>query len=227
MGRVGFGHGGKGTARLLASLVTNGGGAEKIVFLQPSSAWNGTAGSGFSSLPSDPTRTTAKPVVRLIDPPNQFFTDELTISVMAFANDSGTLIGGIDRVRFRFEGESIDVLAPALRLFVRHDGSTYRLPCYTVQLKRPAGTSGLADLYIEAIPSDATMQSRVLGPYQFGLTPTKHDWSATVGTGGDYADPTTAAIAARTALAQNPLITFITSGTYSLGGTAGTFQVQG
>lgn len=228
MGRFGFGHGGRSNARSMPAFAAASPGAGQSVSLSPSPAWNGTAGSGFTSVPSDPVRTTAKPVLRLIDPPNQFFTDELTVSVMAFANDGGTLIGGIDRVRFRFEGATIDVLTPSLRSFTRYDGSSYRLPCYTVRLKKPAGVSGRGNLYIEAIPADATMQSRVLGPIQFGLVTTKHDWDKTIGSSGaDYTTVAAAIGAAKTASAQNPRVTFITGGTYDIAGGVPGYVPQG
>jgi hypothetical protein len=228
MGRLGFGHGGRGSARMLAPLASAKLATASIPTLAPSAAWTGTAGSGFTSVPSDPVRTTAKPIIRLIDPPNQFFSDALTISVMAVANDGGTLISGIDRVRFRFEGQTVDVLAPALRRFTRYDGSIYWLPCYSVTLKRSVSTVGLANLYIEAIPANATMQSRVLGPYQFGLVATKHDWDKTIGsTGADYTSITAAIAAAKAAAAQNPRVRFITSGTYDMSGGTPNYTPQG
>lgn len=217
MGQLGFGYGGKGRSRLLNSLAATAGGGAQIAQLTPSSGWTGIAGSGFTLTPVDPARTTAKPIVRPIDPPSQYFTDELTYSVMTFANDGGTMIGGIDRVRFHFEGRSVDVVTPMLREFTRYDGTKYSLPCYTVKLKKPAGVSGIANLYVEAIPADATMQSRVLGPFEFSPVDTLHDWDKTIGTSGaDYTTVSDAVAAAKTANAQNPRVTFITSGTYDL-----------
>lgn len=236
MGRYGFGHGGKGGARLIAPLAGVGVSALEIAAVLPSPTWTGTAGTGFVSIPADPVRTTAKPIVRMIDPPNQYFTDELTFSVMAFANDGGTIIGGIDRVRFHFEGGSVDVVQPALRNFTRYDGSTYSLPCYTVRLKKPAGRAGVANLYIEAIPADATMQRRVLGPLQFSPAATKHDWDRTIGLTGSGADYTAATLAtatlnalnaARTAAAQNPRVTYISSGTSDLLVGSSAYTAQG
>ena len=208
--------------------------------IAPSAQWNGTAGTGFGgsnpAAPSDPTRTTAKPVVRLLDPPNQYFTDALDISVMAFANNAGTLIGGIDRVRFHFEGNVVEVSEMSLRSFTRYDGSTYQLPCYSVRLQKPASTAGIANLFIEAIPADGTMQSRVLGPLQFSPVATKHDWVRTVGLTGSGADFTNASLttaltnainAAKAAAAQNPRLTFISSGTSDLAANSTNYTPQG
>lgn len=150
------------------------------VLLEPGPAWTGTAGSGFVSAPSDPTRTTAKPACRLVTVPNQRFTDTLEVGVMAFAKNDGTLIGGIDRVRFHFEGRTVDVTAPSLRSFTRFDGSTYQVFGYWAILKRPTGETGDARLYVEAIAADATMQRRVLGPFTYGLEATLHDYQIEV-----------------------------------------------
>ena len=137
----------------------------QLAQVTPSDAWDGTAGSGFISAPVDPSRITAKPVISLLTLERQYFADTLRIDVMAFANDGGTLINGIDRVRFYFEDDTpVDVVEHRLRSFTRFDGSTYLLPVYSVMLARPSEASGNAHLYIEAVPADATMQSRVLGP---------------------------------------------------------------
>ncbi len=148
--------------------------------VEPSSAWDGTPQSGFSTLPVDPVRTTAKPVVQLLQPPDQFFTDQLSIGVMAFANDGGTLVGGIDRVRFHFEGSTRDIVEAEVRSFNRADGSTYHCPAHWVDLKRPIGGEGTAHLYVEAIPADATMQSKVVGPIAFSMRDELYDYDLEV-----------------------------------------------
>jgi hypothetical protein len=145
----------------------------------PGDDWDGTAASGFSTTPTDPTRTTAKPAVRLITPPDQRFTDTLVVGVMAFANNGGTLIGGLDKVRFHFEGRTVDVEAPTLYTFNDANGTGRAYFGYWVTLKRES-TNGEAQLYVEAIPADATMQSRVIGPYSFHLAATLYDEELTV-----------------------------------------------
>ena len=61
--------------------------------LEPSAGWNGTAATGFGgaygAVPTDPTRTTAKPALRLLVPPGQRFTDTLVVGVAAAANNAG------------------------------------------------------------------------------------------------------------------------------------------
>ncbi|MEL6420553.1 MAG: hypothetical protein AAFQ55_18285 [Pseudomonadota bacterium] len=191
--------------------------AVQPVALAPSAAWDGTASSGFATTPADPTRNTAKPMVRMLEPPLQRFTDEITLGVSAFANASGTLSGGIDRVRFHFEGESRDVIEPSLRAFTRADGSTYLCYGYWMTLKKPAEMVGAANLYVEAIPADATMQTRVLGPYTYYPVDTLHDMIVTVGAAGDHADLANAMAAVATASAQSALITLLDDGDYTPG----------
>ncbi len=143
--------------------------------LWPDKNWTGEPGTGFLITPTDPTRTTAKPGVRLLTAPNQRFTNSHQVSVMAYANANGTLIGGIDRLRFHLEGNTLDVVEPTLRTFTRSDGSTYLAVPYSVNIARPSGGPvGDAHLYIEAIPADATMQSRVLGPYLYSFAATPY-----------------------------------------------------
>lgn len=213
----GFGFGsGLGHSRhlVLAGLGAGGGGS-----LTPSQAWDGTATSGFSILPSDPVRTTAKPAVRLVTVPNTYFLDTEVVGIAAYANDGGTLIGGIDRVRFHFEGNILDVVEPSLRPFTRRDGSIYFVFGYWATLRKPSGASGTAHLYVEAIPADGTMQARVMGPYAyfpvdpFVATGTKHDAeitvtpSAAVSAGVNYQTVGAALTYCRNTNRQNPLIT--------------------
>lgn len=188
--------------------------------LEPGATWNGTAGSGFAVAPSDPLRTTAKPTLRLVTAPNQRFTDTLEVGVMAFANNGGTLIGGVDKVRFHFEGRTVDVRQPTLRPFTRRDGSTYQVWGYWVVLKKPAETTGNARLYVEAFPADATMQRRVIGPFLYSPEDTLHDLELEVAATPDevvgerYKTIQSAFNYAKTALAKNPLITVTETGTY-------------
>lgn len=162
------------------SLVSVQGTSDAMPQLSPSASWDGTAGSGFASIPVDPERTSAKSAARLLMPDHQFFTDRLEVGVMALANNSGTLIGGVTAVIFRFEGGSTSVASPSYRTRTRYDGSTYQCLGYWCELVKPAGTSGHANLYIEVVPADASMQSRVLGPYQFSPQDTLYAHDLTV-----------------------------------------------
>lgn len=183
--------------------------------LEPSPEWTGTAASGFVALPTDPVRTTAKPAVRLLVPPRQRFTNALVVGVVAFSNNGGTLIGGVDRVRFHFEGAVVDVLAPTYHRFADANGKAVTYPGYWVKLRRPALKTGEARLYVEAIPTDATMQRRVIGPFSFFPSTTLHDLEYTIDPDASISatnfhtfDAAIAAIRSASPAPANPRITF-------------------
>ena len=191
--------------------------------LEPSASWDGTAGSGFASTPTDPARTTAKPIAVPLFVPRQVVTDTIKIGVGGASNNGGTLFDdlGIDYVDFMFEGETVRVSSPSLEEFTRPDGSTYKLFGWWVVLKKPSGTEGTAELYYEAVPKDTSMQNRVAGPFDFGLFDTAHDLELTVAASGVGADHTSigdAFNAIASANATRPKITVIESGDYSIAG---------
>ncbi|WP_152432959.1 hypothetical protein [Erythrobacter sp. THAF29] len=204
--------------------------------MTPAPAWTGTAGSGFSVLPSDPVRTTAKPVARLLTPPNQFFSDACEVGVLAFANDgNASLVGGITEVIFHYEGTQVSVPAVSFREKTRHDGSTYQCLGYWVDLAHTG--DGDAHLYVEVIPTDPAQQSRVLGPYSFhpqryddgqgGFTP--HDYRLEIApslaeiAGQRYKNIFNATQWLRGQSPRNPLLTF----TEIDGGTpSGNYEMQ-
>lgn len=189
-------------------------------FIQPSSSWNGTAGTGFAVTPTDPTRTTAKPALRLAVPPHQFFTDSLLVGVRAEALNVDTLLGGVDRVELFWEGSVVTISQPTLQPFTRPDGSTYLCAGYWAVLEWTANGNG--HFYARAWPADATMQPRVIGPFLFfpqrysdgagGFTPFDYrvtvNSAATPVTGSVFASFASARNWLRTAPARNPLITF-------------------
>ncbi|MFM2371329.1 MAG: hypothetical protein RIS85_1052 [Pseudomonadota bacterium] len=100
MGRMGFGSG----RHRSTCLFTSG-----PPLLAPSVLWTGAAGSGFTNVPADPPRTTAKPAIRPIVAPFQWYTKELLIGVYAAANNGGTLIDdmGIETVIVHCEGTRV------------------------------------------------------------------------------------------------------------------------
>ncbi|MEM7701524.1 MAG: hypothetical protein AAF251_06260 [Pseudomonadota bacterium] len=184
----------------------------------PSADWNGIPGSGFSSAPTDPARSTAKPVLHLIEPPRQRFTTTLTVGAMAMANNNGSLIGGVSSVRFYFENEvPVEVATPTFRTLTREDGSTYSCLGYWVDLQRPIGIEGEALLYIEALPADATMQRRVIGPFSFFPALSAYDFQATIGANGkNYTTITDAIAGARSAGANHPRFVLTDNGDYTV-----------
>lgn len=143
----------------------------------PSAGWTGVAGSGFTAAPVDPVRTTAKPAMRLLVPPNQYFTDELLVGVIAGANNAGSLLTnmGLEKVVLHCEGTAVDILAPSHASFSDANGNTVTYYGWWAILKKPAGAAGHANVYFEAVPINAAMQRRVIGPYQFSPVATRYD----------------------------------------------------
>lgn len=229
---LGFGSG--SFSRRSNSISLLGRGAAGNGALLPSPSWDGNPQSGFSVVPADTARVSAKPVVHMLQPPSQFFTERLTIGAMAFANDGNTLIGGIDRLRFHFEGNTRDVVQTEVRAFTRADGSVYHCPAYWIDLARPANRTGVAHLFIEAIPADATMQPRVLGPFPFSLSTALHDVEIEVApslpviVGQRYQALGPALAYVRSQASKNPRITITQPGTYDfLNAGFGFYQPQG
>jgi hypothetical protein len=181
--------------------------------VSPAAQWSGVAASGFALAPADPARTTAKPACRLLVPPGQRFVSTKVVGVAAFANDGGTLIGGVDRVRFHFEGSTIDVVAPSWHRFRDSNGRNVAYYGYWATLRRRDARTGEALLYVEAVPADATMQSRVIGPFSFYPQTTLHDREYTIDplapiTTTNFATFDAAVARVKIDLPTNPRITF-------------------
>jgi len=191
---------------------------EFVTALSPGDDWDGTAASGFVSTPTDPTRTTAKPALRLLVPPSQYFTDELLVGVAAAANNAGSLFTnlGLSGVTFNFEGREQTVTSPRVEVFTDTNGNTVTYYGWWVRLKKPTGTAGEAQLYVTATPADSGMQARVIGPYSFFPQTTLYDAEYTINTGeavagNNYHDINAAIAAIKSAGDDNPRITFETS----------------
>jgi len=192
----------------------------------PDSQWDGTAGTGFGGgnepVPSDPTRTTAKPVIRMLVPPRQTVTDELVIGVFAAANNGGSLLTnlGLEKVTFHVEGTAVDVNTPTFQTFTRSDATTYELLGWWVKLDRGSlTTEGVANVYVEAVPADTSMQNRVIGPYPFLLYNDEFDATLTVGSGETFTTLSDAWNNIRSNGYQRPLVE-ITDGTLTDPGNA-------
>lgn len=202
--------------------------AEPLPLVTPSAQWTGSPGSGFATTPSDPVRTTAKPALRLITPPFQWFTDTLEVGVIAAANDSGSLFSslGIESVAFHFEGNSVIVDAPRWQTIQTQRGPRTYFGWWA-RLKKPASLAGHAHLYVEATARDTTMQKRVIGPYTFSPQAALNDAELTIApsqpqVAGTRYQSLTAAIAWCKANGMvNPLLTIAEPGTYNFGTSAG------
>ena len=138
----------------------------QISEISPSASWTGVEGSGFTALPADPLRSTAKPMIRPLFVPRQRYTDELTIGVAAGANDNGSLYAnlGLQKVIVHFEGNTVELTNPSVQTFPDANGVQRSYIGWWVTLKH-SGLDGKADVYFEAVPNDNTMQNRVIGPF--------------------------------------------------------------
>lgn len=202
--------------------------------LAPGASWTGVAGSGFANIPTDPARTTAKPAVRLIVPPNQYYTKELLIGVYAGANNQGTLGPdmGLSALVVHCEGASATVPRPSFQTFKDANGNPVTYFGWWATLRHD-GRNGHAQVYFEAVPADPTMQRRVMGPYQFSPQAAMHDYSVTVApsqasiAGSRYTSITSALAYLAGANANNPLITITEGGTYDLALLSSVYQGQG
>lgn len=168
MGRLGFGFR-SGGRRMATS-------AGLTVIVTPSAAWTGVEGSGFSGAPpADPVRVTAKPACRLITPPRQWFTDYQLVGVMAAANANGSLLDtlGLEKVIVHYEGNSLAIPRPSFQT-LRDANGTLRTYYGWWAYLRHDGRNGFAHVYFEAVPRDATMQRRVIGPYLYAPQASQH-----------------------------------------------------
>ncbi|MDY7098692.1 MAG: hypothetical protein SXU28_11190, partial [Pseudomonadota bacterium] len=190
--------------------------------LSPAAQWDGTAGSGFSALPTDPTRTTAKPAVRPLFYP-QRYDSSLVVGALAMAIDSGSLFNtlGIREVRFHYEGNTVTVTQPKWQAIPTLRGQRLYYGWW-VNLQKEIGRIGDADLYIEAIPRDGTMQSRVIGPFAMDPVDDIYTHSITVEpslseiAGQRYQTLDAAAAFLNGEEAINPLVTLAEAGEYDL-----------
>lgn len=146
-------------------------GRRLIPALAPTAQWDGTAGTGFGApggveVPTDPTRTTAKPWCNPLFVPYQTFAEEITIGVQA-----GTFsqIGSVAYVTFYLEGNVAIASSETTHNFTDVNGvarQTYGWQCTfdydTIMAQHATGTM---NLYVKATPSNPAMQERVIGPF--------------------------------------------------------------
>ena len=193
--------------------------------------WDGTAGSGFSSVPTDPVQTDSKPVCRLLVPDRQTITKSMVIGAFALASLDGSMAenSGLSHVNIHCEGGVVRVDEPTLRTFHRYDGRTYQRLGWWARVKRPSGTSGTADVYIEAVPADPDKQTRIEGPFPFEMHDTEHDFEVTVNSAGgaDYTNMSDALSYLRLQGADRPLIKITGGSTYTVGAAGAIYAGKG
>ena len=196
--------------------------------LAPSEAWDGTESSGFATIPIDPERVTAKPACRLLTPPRQWFTDTLLVGVDAWANNNGSLLNcGMERVIFEFEGSTVELTEPSFQSFPDANGRVVTYFGWWVLLRKPPGMAGHGNLYVEAVPADSTMQSRVIGPHLFSPQESQHDVSVEVAAslpeivGSRFQTIDAASNWLKTQAPENPRIRITEGGKYEMLTTGG------
>ncbi|APE27336.1 hypothetical protein [Aurantiacibacter gangjinensis] len=226
----GFGFGFSSHSRSPSTL----GEAGALPSIAPSASWTGTAGSGFASTPVDPIRVTAKPAMRLLTPPNQFYTDGLTIGVLAMANDRGSLFDtmGLTMVIVHCEGTSQEILRPTLHTITDANGVARTYPGWWITLSHH-GQDGEAQVFFEAVPRDGSMQNRVIGPFSFFPSAQLHDFSVEVApsrpavTGTRFQSISAAVNWLRSQSARNPLVTVTEGGIHDVTSIGGNYEGDG
>lgn len=200
----------------------------------PGALWDGTGPSGFgNSPPVDPPRTTAKPIIRMLQPDHLHISEGMKLRVRAEAK------GGIEKVICHFGGNSYESLTPVVATIAHPRAglttaggytfpATYKVICYEFPLNRSDFPGdGDIDVYFEAVPNDGTMQHRVIGPYRYyKYGASVYDANITVGIGLTQNTATGVFNDLKLALQwcgqngkRNPLITITVTGTYGSGGS--------
>lgn len=154
-----------------------------ITDIAPGAGWNGSAGS-VAGAPTDPTRTTAKPVLRtlvdvgghVVDPNNR------VIGVHAYSfNASGPVA---QTVSVWIEGNSYEVPFGSYS-YTDANGNARTIWGYFARLKHSLfSQNGSVNVYWTCDPTagDATMQRRVLGPFKYTrVSFTGYDYDIQVG----------------------------------------------
>lgn len=229
MGGFGFGFGSVAASRHFANLGVD----SQFPSLAPSQQWDGQPGSGFAIVPLDPVRTTAKPALRLLTPPNQYFRKELVVGVIAGANNGGDLDNlGLEKVVVHYEGSTQEILSPSFFLFEDANGKICKYLGWWTALRNDH-RYGHGHVYFEAVPKDPTMQNRIMGPYQFSPENTRHDYEIEVApspveiAGVRYQTVAGALAYLKAQSAEHPLITITESGDQLLPVAGPTYEGSG
>lgn len=201
-----------------------------VAVLGPGAAWTGTAGSGFDGshpAPVDPTRTTAKPALRTTGVWGQRISGSL-FRIIVDSDAAGLSSGtdfGIQSLTGYVEGNSANLGVETVIPDTDTNGNTTRTIGYYLDVDVGAclavTSAGAIQVYFKSIANDASMQARVIGPYEFYPRSTAVDHKYTIGpSGADFTDLKSALTAARTGNGGSPWevanFEFQTTGTYPL-----------
>lgn len=216
------------------------GGGVVVPLVGPAASWNGTVLSGIGGVePTNPTRTTAKPIAHFAQNGENVLTGNTTYTVMATANGNfGSGLRGIASVEFFGDCAST---TPSFSI-------TNGIAGWSITLNNAAflavSGSGTGRLFARVTPNDPSMQVQIIG---YARTETgsvvQNDWQMTfypratfafdktIGAGGDYATLFDFITAARAATATTTRGTFITDGGFyeatNIAGDTGTASAVG
>jgi hypothetical protein len=154
-----------------------------IPTVSPGAPWNGTAGTGFTTTPTDPTRTTAKPAAQWWLKQHIRFGDGNNLIVGVDAVD----VGGVSYVDFYVENIVQRVTSPSVFQDVNpYDGSPRFRWGYWIYISNSAclavtsNATGALNVYAWVQPADATKQRRVIGPMTVYAALHQYDWTANI-----------------------------------------------
>jgi len=163
-----------GSVSVLASIPV-----DPTPLLAPSAAWNGTARSGYTAAngyvgdvpPTDPTRTTAKPVMKSWQAQPYAFAADYPIGFRAGGR------GGIQKIIVHYEGARYELTEQTVRTFTDpRGGPDKRLIGFWFDIDHSAhAVDGEINFYTETVPNDPAMQRRVQGPYVYYRRTTLYD----------------------------------------------------
>jgi hypothetical protein len=186
-----------------------------ITTVGPHANFNGTAGSGAAA-PTDPARTGAKAIGRIITCPGQRVSGQLLLKIPCDA------YGGIAQVNLSGDCAATTITGMSLVDFVDVNGVSRKEFYHAVYLDTAAfvakgGTAGSrqANIYAEIVPTNSTVQRRVLS-FHFYPESTDTDGTYNVGSGQTYATIRAALNQARLDGRKAPLVRIKTTGFYEM-----------
>lgn len=134
----------------------------EISNITPGALWSGTANSGFTVVPSDPSRTGPKCVLRLLQDTTFLANDgDIVLGVR------GGAFGGLQKVIAHFEGRSVDIPTETRYVYSDPKGAPYvdvGLTGYFIRIRKqdlPVGTYGVGHVYFEAVPNNPLIQRTI------------------------------------------------------------------
>lgn len=196
----------------------------------PGTGWAGAANlTGAPADASTATRTSsnyAKPAARILTEPGGLVLDsnDLVIGIHAYAgNASGPLACVVQLWVSGASGGTTTTIPFGSYSYTDANGNARTIWGYFAKLKRSLfPTIGAFNVkWNVTVPSDPSYENRTVGPFEYRAVDfTGYDFDIEVGTGETYTALAAALIYLQGQNAQNPRITFTSSGNYEWGGHA-------